>query len=167
MNFQYYVSKFEVSDSHELPIKKIDGVDVTVYIEKWKLSHNFVMKLAIYFGGLSSKVTNKYITNEDEFEKCFDELLHYKFDKMKNDFVDGREEQIPFEFYSRLISPNLTLTYQDCCVCLEKTSGKTKCNHTICESCLTKIKTNKCPLCRACIEGECDCDGTHSDDDDE
>lgn len=40
----------------------------------------------------------------------------------------------------------------ECCVCLEDTKYKTKCNHPLCEDCLSKIrKSNKfsnCPMCR-------------------
>jgi hypothetical protein len=174
MNFQYYVSKFAVNKGCiRLPIDKIDGVDVAVFMEHHEMDcvrncerDYAVMKLEIHIKGIFSQTTSKYIKNEADFEKYFDELLHLKFDKMKGDFVDGRVEQIPFEFYSRLISPNLTLTYQDCCVCLEKTGGRTKCNHAICGICISKLKKTKCPLCRACIEPECESD-CESDSDDE
>ena len=163
MNFQYYVSKFAVSKGCiKIPIDKIDNVDVVVWMNYNPNQDYAVMRLEIHIKRTHSEEPDfqVFIKNEDEFEKCFDELLHLKFNKMKNTFVDEREEQIPFEFYSRLISPNIKLSFEDCCVCLEKTSGKTHCGHAICAICMSKLKTQICPLCRACVEciGECCCD---------
>ena len=164
MNFQYYVSKFAVNkDCIHIPITQIDGVDVTVWMKHIEFDYG-VMRLEIHIKATFSEEPNitRFIKTEDEFEKCFDELLHLKFDKMKNEFVDSRKEQISFEFYSRLISPNIKLIFEDCCVCLEKTSGKTHCGHAICKICMSKLKTPSCPICRACFdddsENESDCE---------
>jgi hypothetical protein len=169
MNFQYYVSKFAVNKGcSRIPIEQIDGVDVVVWMEYNPNQDYAVMRLEIHIKNDPFEEPNirRYIKTEDDFEKYFDELLHLKFDKMKNEFVDGRVEQIPFEFYSRLISPNIKLIFEDCCVCLEKTSGKTHCQHAICKICMSKMKTRKCPLCRACVEclGECGCESDDESD---
>lgn len=36
-----------------------------------------------------------------------------------------------------------------CCICYDKISYQTKCNHFICKSCFYKIQNNKCPICRS------------------
>lgn len=35
-----------------------------------------------------------------------------------------------------------------CCVCMELTICKTRCNHTVCDDCLRKLTINECPICR-------------------
>jgi hypothetical protein len=49
------------------------------------------------------------------------------------------------------------LDFQDCSVCLEKTSAKTNCRHPLCNACFNKMKAIKmrlynrlpnCPICR-------------------
>jgi hypothetical protein len=156
MNFQYYVSKLSNKKGCiRIPIEQINGVDVVVWMEYNPNQDYAVMRLDIHIkGGGIEKPYRMYIKTEEDFEKCFDELLHLKFDKLINDFVDGREEQIPFEFYSRLISPNIKLIFEDCSVCLEKTSGKTRCGHAICKICMSKLKKPSCPICRAYFDDE-------------
>ena len=38
-----------------------------------------------------------------------------------------------------------------CCVCYDKISYQTKCNHFICKSCFYKMNNNKCPICRSVL----------------
>jgi hypothetical protein len=56
----------------------------------------------------------------------------------------------------------------ECCVCLNGTKTKFRCNHSICYCCASKLKTQLCPLCRRkcsmLLYDEVDCD---DDDDDE
>ncbi len=39
-------------------------------------------------------------------------------------------------------------TIDSCCVCLENTCQKTKCNHELCIECCSSLKKNICPMCR-------------------
>jgi len=46
-------------------------------------------------------------------------------------------------------------TYDECCICYEKTNVKTECNHSVCETCLNKIiekQNKKCPMCRHALD---------------
>jgi len=48
-------------------------------------------------------------------------------------------------------NPPNKLSFEGCCVCYDATRLKTKCNHAICESCVSKLKSSDCPMCRADI----------------
>ena len=57
----------------------------------------------------------------------------------------------------------------ECSVCLEKTITQTNCSHPLCLQCWSKIKKNKCPICRSSniyvLEDEDDDINLHYDDD--
>ena len=36
----------------------------------------------------------------------------------------------------------------ECVICYEETNEKTRCNHSLCLNCKTKLKKNECPYCR-------------------
>lgn len=76
-------------------------------------------------------------------------LNHLKFNKLKGKF----QYKITSNFNSVL--SNATFTYNECCVCLENTITKLKCNHYICYECKSQLKKLKCPMCR---KGICICD---------
>lgn len=40
----------------------------------------------------------------------------------------------------------------ECCVCMEQTIMSTNCNHNLCHSCYSKLKTKICPLCRSSLD---------------
>jgi hypothetical protein len=42
-------------------------------------------------------------------------------------------------------------SYDECCVCFEPTTSTTACKHSVCDSCLYKLKEKVCPMCRASI----------------
>ena len=48
--------------------------------------------------------------------------------------------------------PNIEMDYSDCSVCFETTYSKTKCDHYLCGRCYQKLKTNRCPICRDCLD---------------
>jgi hypothetical protein len=63
----------------------------------------------------------------DEF---IDKLTTIQFDKRSGSFTKNDDPT------------------EECCVCLEETTTKTNCGHTICVPCWNQIKKIQCPLCR-------------------
>ena len=116
-----------------------------------------------------------------------EELLTKVFSVSKDTFEDKIKEYIKFIYnlkynyvYSRIIDSLLPIDYinkeekkalarmfikhdtiDDCCVCMEKNTVLTRCNHNLCRFCsftITKNAKNKhapCPICRSCINNEC------------
>ena len=64
-------------------------------------------------------------------------LKTMKFDKLKGGFT----ENLPY-FVPELSSA------EECCVCMEKTTVKTNCGHTLCAECWHNLKEETCPICR-------------------
>ena len=154
MNFQYYIEQFALGNKFNfLPIDKIDGVCITICIEEGYQCNQGCkcMKCPLYFRfdytNMESKSLREGVNNQEEFENMIKKIRNLKFDKLNNKLTDKPQPTI--EFYSCLVSPNITLYYDECCVCLETTSGKTCCNHPICLACITNLKKARCPLCRA------------------
>ena len=168
MNFQSCVDKFTFGKNMiHIPIDSIDGVKVSVYIvppgkceEGCTCKKPLMYLLVDYYN--SSRDERFPINNQEEFDIIVAKITCWEFDKFSNQFVDGSEPVADPEFYSCFESPKIKFDYDDCCVCLEKTRGTTKCNHHICLACFTNLKKLQCPLCRADI-----CDVDSDDDDDE
>ena len=64
-----------------------------------------------------------------------------------------------------LTGPKISLSIDECSVCLNKTKSTLPCNHHLCLVCETQLKKTKCPICRgkyhrfSCDCGDCeDCD---------
>jgi hypothetical protein len=156
MNFEYYINRFqnEEIDIH-VPIDKIDGVNVYVFIEKGNdCPHGCQCKKSPMYFVINYVHTERRrerhgIDNQEEFDKMIEKIKNWKFDKLRNKLVVG--EQVTAEFYDCLTCPTVKFTFEECSVCLDKTCGKTCCNHPLCLSCFTNLRKPKCPLCRESI----------------
>jgi hypothetical protein len=171
MNFQYVVNQFARGEySVHIPIEQVDGVDICVRIihpgkcEEGCTCKKPVMLFVIDFTNSEDRSLKFPVNNQEEFDIMVAKITCWEFDKFSNQFVDGSEPVADPEFYKCFESSKIKLSYDDCCVCLEKTRGKTKCNHHICLACFTNLKKPKCPLCRADIY---ECNDIESESDDE
>lgn len=153
MDYQHYIDAAD--DSFHVPIDKIDGVNVYIFIEKGYKHHDGsrrnvnTLYFEINYVNTERRKERHGVNNQDEFAKMIEKLRNWRFNKLRNRFVEG--EQVLEEFYDCLVCPSIKLTFEECCVCLENTSGKTDCNHPLCLSCFTNLKKPKCPLCRQSI----------------
>ena len=156
MNFQHYINRFEKEDIDiHVPIDKIDGVNVYVFIEKGYecplgcQCKKSPMYFVINYVHTERRKERHGIDNQEQFAEMIEKIKNWRFDKLRDRFVVG--EQVTAEFYDCLVCPTVKFTFEECCVCLEKTSGKTYCRHPICLLCFTNLRSPKCPLCRECI----------------
>ena len=93
-------------------------------------------------------------------------LPDMQFDKLTGRFsLDNITSELEKQCAESLfISPNVKLVYEDCSVCQECTTTKTKCKHPLCYPCWEKIKQVEnsnfientttyqlCPICREII----------------
>ena len=141
-------------DIHEVhvPIDKIDGVNVYVFIEKGYecldgcRCKKSPMYFAINYVHTERRKERHGIDNQEEFAEMIEKLKNWRFNKLRNRFVEG--EQVSADFYDCLTCPTVKLDFEECCCCLEQTTGKTDYKHPICLACLTNLKRSNCPLCR-------------------
>lgn len=94
------------------------------------------------------KFSIEYIEN---FLLEFKNLLKtLKFDKLYGKFESNmiiNTDKIGLDLFGLEYS-----TCNDCSVCFEKTYTKTACNHSLCIECWSKMKNDKCPICRTYLE---------------
>ena len=165
MNFQYCIDQFAFGKHMiHIPIHSIDGVNVCVNIvspgkcEEGCTCKKTLMYLLVDYDNSEIRSERFPINNQEEFDIIVAKITCWEFDKFSNQFVDGSDPVEDPEFFKCFESDKIKFSYDDCCVCLEKTKGKTKCNHHICLACFTNLKKPKCPLCRAdifeCCESE-------------
>lgn len=165
MNFQFCIDQIARGNNMiNIPIRSIDGVNVSVYIvssgkcEEGCTCKKSPITLVVSYYHSDAREERFPIGNQEEFDIVVAKITCWEFDKFSNQFVDGSEPVPDPEFYSCFDTDKIKLSYDDCCVCLEKTMGKTKCNHHICLACFTNLKNPKCPLCRADIYDFGDCE---------
>lgn len=112
----------------------------------------------------------EYITLEkltNFLKSMFEELEDLVFDKSIGKFIDKKKKEynkIQYEAFKKFLRG-----FDDCSVCLEQTTNKTPCGHTLCMECWQKLENPekpKCPICRGyidyvekcCINGDSDSD---------
>ena len=170
MNYAYY-EKFSHGTYSRLPIKTLDGLNVFSGIVTVKhsahcpdaVASSSFLRLEINIYNCVNQV-NIVIKSQEDFDKAMDAITHYKFNKLSNVFEDGRELMPDEAFYGCLISPNITLRFEECCVCLDKTGGELMCKHALCGMCASKLVKDRCPICRRKIMMADSTDGFDSDD---
>lgn len=85
---------------------------------------------------------------------CFDKLKKAKFNKylccLEYDEITNEIniDNLLCEYLMIDTDNKFKIKGDDCCVCMERTITKTRCNHFICLPCFQKIKIRKCPICR-------------------
>lgn len=156
-----------------LPIEEIDGVkNINCFFEIYDELNGICFKIYpkftldgdyIFFKRLYKK--NNEIKKEDLLifiNELLTDLPKLKLNK--NGFlkiIDEDEEKIILMFEEILLSiecDNLKIKKIDsCCVCYEKTNTKTRCKHSLCLKCWSKLQIIddeedcliiSCPLCR-------------------
>lgn len=145
--------KFKISN-----VKKIVGFNVRMILaigKKKKLDRHYWEIIIESIGIVNSKKKKIILFNYKKLIENFDFnsvgkfireiqqiLSKLKFNKLTNKFeIIG-----PNEFDEKNI--NLTNYFPECVICYDRTINRTMCEHFVCLECWTKIKNNKCPVCR-------------------
>jgi len=152
---------------------KIDDLPVTVFIKrrydthkKRTIKYHIIINLNFETNGLyvyheegprvfnQSTSCSKNSENKN-IEHCIKLLINLsgnlKFDNYQSKFIEDSEKRF-FELERKAFKNNLD--DKECCVCFEKTTSTTTCDHPICVKCFYQIRkksiddTVKCPMCR-------------------
>lgn len=181
------LTKYEENDneydfSYKLPIMKIDNLTILAILSVGKPRKSLIFYVdsnivrifgnkqyfKYYISSDSTIIDYKY-TVEDFTEaivKIQELLLIMKFDKLIGRFsIDNTISEQEKQYAETLFnSPNVTLIYEECSVCQDCTTTKTKCGHSLCYPCWENIKRveytdhhenvyehQTCPECRTVI----------------
>lgn len=94
----------------------------------------------------------------DDLSRLINTINNFFYDKYSNILTTSKKRKIVL-CSGKFLNPKLTA---DCCVCLELTTNKTRCNHLICLQCIYALNSNACPMCRKKLYHQ-----NESDDDDD
>ncbi len=172
----------------KFPIKEIDNVPVNVIITLYEETTHKQIDLTIKSSKIyvpeDDSIINEddgpdeleaYIFNSEEIIRnnnpkytiefiqealkiIYDKLKILYFDKYNGKFMDKSKEISYQDWRTFLNIENITLDFNECCVCLEMTATQTPCKHSLCFKCWSNLKytkskkynedTIKCPYCR-------------------
>lgn len=127
----------------------------TFTIKSWNTHQAMDIEYELYY-----QRSDKIEKDEDVFKLVkfiFDIIPKLKFDKCIGRFVREivRPDYTIFEAFEQC--DFIKMTYAQCCVCHERTTTKTECNHHLCIQCWDQLKEVEkdnrhafryCPLCR-------------------
>lgn len=96
---------------------------------------------------------------EESLTKMFEILERVRFDKFTGNFYDSiKENNSKYIIENLQKCQNIKMRCAECCVCYEMTQTRTNCNHNICISCYSNLKTEdedcdcECTFCPICWE---------------
>jgi len=136
-----------------LDISKIDGIEVTVYMDlvlsgAVESTHKEV-RIRVFDLWKHTVLYNAFCISSDE-------LKHYitvTLPEMRYNVIQENMHTSNVDYGHILtqhipIVESIVLQYQECSVCLEPTKLKTSCKHSLCRCCESKIVPKRCPICR-------------------
>ena len=141
----YMNERLKKDGKMNLKIDKKQGIKVFCELV---LSNNFYV---IHIRNNDNHIIGHIVSNS--LEQILEKFKQLTYSKITDSFLSPEM----FEFHEKesqalsLLFPDES-RYSSCCVCHDLTSSKTKCNHTLCNECKSKLKNPTCPMCREDIE---------------
>lgn len=162
-------------------IKKICGINVSVYIELFRYKKEFykwlirietdIDTIGISRGigfthrlfhsgtedGFKDNENIKFINIDNKVQvdnsiDAFCKIVKEVIPKLKLNII-GELSTEPIDICDDLNFDNVEFYYDECCVCKEYTMTTTKCKHHLCLACWSNCdKNKKCPMCRQALE---------------
>lgn len=156
----------------QLPIRKIDGLKVDVFIKSYQYCSD--LKVYILIEDIMSEIICAHedcpdhdyrqyyrkeflmkTINHDELKRILSEILlilqNLKFSKLHGSLYEqGKQilDQTPLTWKRLLNADHIEWSVNECCVCMDDTLSSSICGHNLCRYCFQKLKKLKCPVCR-------------------
>jgi hypothetical protein len=155
-------------------VKEVSGIKIDIEIYYTKYIHNDTEHIKLGFNvylrdtpNISMQCLTFYVSNVKNLTNHIYNLLFYvyvfvnnfSFDSLFNNFYHKDDIIILKEMRLRTLRLFGNLDSLDCCVCLEKSTTLTECNHILCNRCFSKLVPKICPLCRTILENDIDDEG--------
>lgn len=157
-----------------LPIRRIDGLKMDVFIKTYKNTTHNLMKMYLLIEDAMPEIFclgddcigyheyfRKDFTLKDmnviEIRKVVEQMLtilnNLEFCKLRGILVEkGQSTPDTALLWKRLIvADKVEWTINECPVCLDVTLSSTICDHPLCRCCFQKLKKAKCPTCRQAL----------------
>jgi hypothetical protein len=162
--FQYLkLDKQRNGNANCFPVGKIDGLPVVLKTMPL-LPMGFHMFIKMPFR--NRVLYDDIISTPLDLERFIGDIKQLKFNNLIGRF-ENKECRLP-DFGEFFVDDNLEVTYEECVICYEKTTIKTRCGHPLCIRCESSLVKNNglgfCPVCRKKLTVLCECD--ESDDED-
>lgn len=142
-----FATLLKMKSKTHVPIQQIDGVNVFVVLKP--LNKEVICEITPQKGSDYTWLYQTSFTSQEQMKSFFkDTVPILKYNKMTNSFESSVIEKQIFNLALLSESDNVVLKMQPCCVCLDHTTNKTSCKHSLCLQCIAKMKGNKCPMCR-------------------
>jgi len=167
--------------SIKLPIKKIDDININVYL----FIHNTPKGCYVRINIKSNNINIKNLfyaknftfdsSSETELYNFFNDLENLKLDYHGNLAKNGDNIEIDIlNSFDGLVIEGIIFDDIDdkkCCVCKNFTNTKTLCNHHYCYRCRSKnveiTQNDNCPICRKDLNNKCMCSSCNDEEYDE
>ena len=167
--------------SIKLPIKKIDDINIIVYL----FIHNTPKGCYVRINIKSNNINIKNLfyaknftfdsSSETELYNFFNDLENLKLDYHGNLTKNGDNIEIDIlNSFDGLVIEGIIFDDIDdkkCCVCKNFTNTTTSCNHQYCYRCRSKnveiTKNDICPICRKDLNNKCSCSSCNDEEYDE
>lgn len=146
------IKNYESEDLNEVGIERLEICRET--IKNCKPIEHLLTEINKFINDLKTlRINLLYGTLESDLHNC---------SKLNINFME-----LCCEVFQDL--PNIKLDFTECCVCHSMTKSKYKCKHFVCILCDSKLKNNKCPMCRAengrQLSTDDDCTDSENEDD--
>jgi hypothetical protein len=168
----FFLFKLEKNENlyERLPIRRIDGLKLDVFIKSFK-NHSNIIKIYLLIEDAMPEVFcleddcvgyheyfrkdfNTHEANHTEIKKILEQVLvilnNLEFCKLRGVLFEKgkRSPDISLLWKNLITAENIEWKVKECCVCLEETFSSTICDHPLCRCCFQKLKKSKCPTCR-------------------
>lgn len=167
-----------------LPIHKIDGLKLDVFIKSYKIHDSIKINLIIedaveellcldddYIGyhEYFRKQFELKNANSTEMKRIVEEirmtLNNLEFCKLHGILVEKGKHKLETStvWKSLIVSDNIEWSTNECAVCMDDTFSTTICGHHLCRCCFQKLLKSKCPTCRQPLSCDDDSDEESND----
>jgi hypothetical protein len=129
-------------------INKVDGVYVCCNLSKLA-SGPTLMRLGIESEWTGDWLYEVKFRSATDIKAFVESVGRLRYDRSRDRLVCCACPSLAYDLLMMLpVVDNITTSYEDCSVCLEKCKTKTSCGHSLCQICESSLKPKVCPLCR-------------------
>lgn len=148
---------FEVA-LHENDLDEIDEpLDLEVFFD-FSIKHRTLslpqelFRKSVYSGVLQDddSIQARYTSAK---ELCAETIASLSFDNKLGVFTIGSvESEVDYFIQALKDCTKVELSHKECCVCYEFVTTKTRCGHSLCMRCASKLHKQRCPACRRVLK---------------